>query len=142
MQPLSCYRSSSHCSHACRVKSSVPIEIVFRTFVYPDGMNSGGVGSLISGMQWLKLIQSFRCRAGHGKSSCRPLVYLVAAAAVEVQPGELLLASQMQQPAALVALEHTGTLDPRSCPGLGVELCTYVVYIAADLLVLQIRVLS
>ena len=39
----------------------------------------------------------------------------------EVQPDELLLAFQMQQQAAFDAVP----LDPRSCLGPGVKLCTY-----------------
>ena len=38
----------------------------------------------------------------------------------ELQPDELQLAFQMRQEAAFDAVP----LDPRSCPGLGVKLCT------------------
>ena len=60
--------------------------------------------------------QVFKCFAEHGKSSP-----LVAGATVEVQPDELLLSLQMQQQAAFDDVP----LDPRSCPGPGVKLCTY-----------------
>ena len=40
---------------------------------------------------------------------------------IEVQPDELLLAFHRQQQAAFDAVP----LDPRSCPGPGVKLCTY-----------------
>ena len=60
--------------------------------------------------------QVFKCFAEHGKSSP-----LVAGAPVEVQPDELQLSFQMQQQAAFDAVP----LDPRSCPGPGVKLCTY-----------------
>ena len=55
------------------------------------------------------------CFAEHGKSSL-----LMAGARVEkpVQPDQLLLAVQMQQPAAV-------PLDPRSCPGLGLKLSIF-----------------
>ena len=46
---------------------------------------------------------------------------LVAGAPVEVQPDELQLSFQMQRQAAFDAVP----LDPRSCPGPGVKLCTY-----------------
>ena len=58
----------------------------------------------------------FKCFAEHGKSSP-----LVAGAPVEVQPDELQLSFQMQRQAAFDAVP----LDPRSCPGPGVKLCTY-----------------
>ena len=57
-----------------------------------------------------------RCTAEHGRSSP-----LVAGAPVEVQPDELLMAFQMQQQAVFDAV----VLDPQSCPGPGVKLCTY-----------------
>ena len=60
--------------------------------------------------------QVFKCFAEHGKSSP-----LVAGAPVEVQPDELQLSFQMQRQAAFDAVP----LDPRSCPGPGVKLCTY-----------------
>ena len=60
--------------------------------------------------------QVFKCFAEHGKSSP-----LVAGALVEVQPDELQLSFQMQRQAAFDAVP----LDPRSCPGLEVKLCTY-----------------
>ena len=60
--------------------------------------------------------QVFKCFAEHGKSSP-----LVAGAPFEVQPDELQLSFQMQQQAAFDAVP----LDPRSCPGPGVKLCTY-----------------
>ena len=60
--------------------------------------------------------QVFHCFAEHGKSSP-----LVAGAPVEVQPDELQLAFQMQQQAAFDAVP----LDPQSCLGPGVKLCTY-----------------
>ena len=60
--------------------------------------------------------QVFKCFAEHGKYSP-----LVAGAPVEVQPIELQLAIQMRQQAAFDAVP----LDPRSCPGPGVKLCTY-----------------
>ena len=60
--------------------------------------------------------QVFECIAEHGKYSP-----LVAGAPVEVQPDELQLAFQMQQQAAFDAVP----LDPRSCPGPGVKLCTF-----------------
>ena len=46
---------------------------------------------------------------------------MVAGAPVEVQPDELQLSFQMQWQAAFDAVP----LDPRSCPGPGVKLCTY-----------------
>ena len=58
----------------------------------------------------------FNCFAEHGKSSP-----LVAGAPVEMRPDELQLAFQMQQQAAIDA----EPLDPRSCSGPGVKLCTY-----------------
>ena len=58
----------------------------------------------------------FKCFAEHGKFSP-----LVAGAPVEVQPDELHLSFQMQRQAAFDAVP----LDPRSCPGPGVKLCTY-----------------
>ena len=61
-------------------------------------------------------IQVFRCFAEHGKSSP-----LVAGAPVWVQPDGLQLSFHMQQQAAFDAVP----LDPRSCPGPGVKLCTY-----------------
>ena len=45
----------------------------------------------------------------------------MAGAPVEVQPDELNLSFQMQQQAAFDAVP----LDPRSCPGPGVKLCTH-----------------
>ena len=45
----------------------------------------------------------------------------MAGAPVEVQPGELQLAFQMRQQAAFDAVP----LDPRSCPGPVMKLCTY-----------------
>ena len=60
--------------------------------------------------------QVFKCFAEHGRYSP-----LVAGAALEVQPSELHLAFQMRQQAAFDAVP----LDPRSCPGPGVKLCTY-----------------
>ena len=60
--------------------------------------------------------QVLKCFAEHGKSSP-----LVAGAPVEVQPDELQLSFQMQRQAAFDAVP----LDPRSCPGPGVKLCTY-----------------
>ena len=60
--------------------------------------------------------QVLKCFAEHGKSSL-----LVAGAPVEVQPDELQLSFQMQRQAAFDAVP----LDPRSCPGPGVKLCTY-----------------
>ena len=60
--------------------------------------------------------QVFRCFAEHGKSSP-----LVAGAPVEVQPDELQMSFQVQRQAAFDAVP----LDPRSCPGPGVKLCTY-----------------
>ena len=64
----------------------------------------------------------------------------VACAPVEVQPDELLLAFQMQRQATFDAVP----LNPRSCSGPGVKLCTYrrrLHYGAADFLVLQISLL-
>ena len=55
--------------------------------------------------------QVFKCFAEHGRYSP-----LVAGA-----PGELQMAFQMRQQAAFDAVP----LDPRSCPGPGVKLCTY-----------------
>ena len=62
--------------------------------------------------------QLFQCFMEHGKSSP-----LISGAPIEVKPAaeELLLAFQMQQQAAFAAVP----LDPRSCPGPGVKLCTY-----------------
>ena len=62
------------------------------------------------------LHRSFKCFAEHGKSTP-----LMAGAPIEVQPDELLLAFEAQQQAAFDA----APLDPRSCPCLGVKLCTY-----------------
>ena len=45
----------------------------------------------------------------------------MASAPVEVQPDELQLSFQVQRQAAFDAVP----LDPRSCPGPGVKLCTY-----------------
>ena len=45
----------------------------------------------------------------------------MAGAPIEVQPDELLLAFEAQRQAAFDAVP----LDPRSCPGSGVKLCTY-----------------
>ena len=60
----------------------------------------------------------------------------MADAPVEVQPDELLLACQVQQQASLDA----EFLDPWSCPGLGMKLCTHILPLAFIVyLVLQIR---
>ena len=67
-----------------------------------------------SGYGWAA--QVFKCFAEHGKS-----IPLVAGAPVEVQPDELQLSFQMQQQAVFDAVP----LDPRSCPGPGLKLCTY-----------------
>ena len=60
--------------------------------------------------------QVFRCFAEHGKSSP-----LMASAPFEIQPDDLLLAFQLQQQATFGAV----ALNPRSCPGPMLQLCTY-----------------
>ena len=127
---------------ACRVKSSIPIEVVFQElFVTPwhdfwwrqvlsfwNAMAQADSESIINivlhdaiaiahnvcSYGWAA--QVFKCFAEHGKSSP-----LVAGAPVEVQPDELQLSSQMQRQAAFDAVP----LDPRSFPGPGLKLCTY-----------------
>lgn len=127
---------------ACRVKSSIPIEVVFQElFVTPwhdfwwrqvlsfwNAMAQADSESIINivlhdaiaiahnGCSYGWAAQVFKCFAEHGKSSP-----LVAGAPVEVQPDELQLSFQMQRQAAFDAVP----LDPRSCPGPGVKLCTY-----------------
>ena len=127
---------------ACRVKSSIPIEVVFQELsVTPwhdfwwrqvlsfwNAMAQADSESIINivlhdaiaiahnGCSYGWAAQVFKCFAEHGKSSP-----LVAGAPVEVQPDELQLSFQMQRQAAFDAVP----LDPRSCPGPGVKLCTY-----------------
>ena len=127
---------------ACRVKSSIPIEVVFQElFVTPwhdvwwrqvlsfwNAMAQADSESIINivlhdaiaiahnGCSYGWAAQVLKCFAEHGKSSP-----LVAGAPVEVQPDELQLSFQMQRQAAFDAVP----LDPRSCPGPGVKLCTY-----------------
>ena len=139
---------------ACRtrVKSSIPIEVVFQelsvtlwhdfwwrqVLSFWNAMAQADSGSSINivlhdaiaiaqrGCSYGWAAQVFECFAEHGKYSP-----LVAGAPVEVQPDELQLAFQMQQQAAFDAVP----LDPRSCPGPGVS-CAHI---AAGFLVLQIR---
>ena len=125
-----------------RVKSSIPIEVVFHElFVTPwhdfwwrqvlsfwNAMARADSESIINivlhdaiaiahnGCSYGWAAQVFKCFAEHGKSSP-----LVAGAPIEVQPDELQLSFQMQLQAAFDAVP----LDRRSCPGPGVKLCTY-----------------
>ena len=126
---------------ACRVKSSIPIEVVFQElFVTPwhdfwwrqvlsfwnaMAQDSESIINIVlhyaiaiahNGCSYGWAAQVFKCFAEHGKSSP-----LVAGAPVEVQPDYLQLSFQMQRQAAFDAVP----LDPRSCPGPGVKLCTY-----------------
>ena len=127
---------------ACRVKSSIPIEAIFQELsVTPwrdfwwrqvlsfwNAMAQADSESIINiglhdaiaiahnGCSYGWAAQVFKYFAEHGKSSP-----LVAGAPVEVQPDELQLSFQMQRQAAFDAVP----LDPRSCPGQGVKLCTY-----------------
>ena len=127
---------------ACRVKSSIPIEVVFQELsVTPwhdfwwrqvlgfwNAMAQADSELIINivlhdaiaiahnGCSYGWAAQVFKCFAEHGKSSP-----LVAGAPVEVQPDELQLSFQTQRQAAFDAVP----LDPRSCPGPGLKLCTY-----------------
>ena len=106
---------------ACRVKCSIPIEVVFQelsvtpwhdfwwrqVLSYWNAMPQADSGSIINivlhdaiaiahnGCSYGWAAQVFKCFAEHGKSSP-----LVAGAPVEVQPDELQLAFQMQQQAS------------------------------------------
>ena len=142
--PLRDLRSLQHTflRRACRVKSSIPIEVVFQelsvtprhdfwwrqVFSVWNAMAQADSESMINivlhdaiaiahnGCSYGWAAQVFKCFAEHGKSSP-----LVAGTPVEVQPDELQLSLQMQRQAAFDAV----LLDPRSCPGPGVKLCTY-----------------
>ena len=63
-----------------------------------------------------RFCEDLKCFAEHGKSTP-----LMAGAPIEVQPDEMLLAFEAQRQAAFDAVP----LDPRSCPGSEVKLCTY-----------------
>ena len=47
----------SYLLRACRVKSSIPIEVIFQELSVTGSMISGDVGSLVSQLQWIKLIR-------------------------------------------------------------------------------------
>ena len=126
----------------CHVKSGIPIEVVFQelsvtpwhdfwwrqVLSFLSAMSQADSESIINivlhnaiavahnGCSYGWAAQVFKCFAEHGKSSP-----LLAGAPVEVQPDELQLSFQMQRQAAFDAVP----LDPRSCPGPGVKLCTY-----------------
>ena len=128
---------------ACRVKSSVPIEIVFeelsRTWwhgswwrwvlSYRNAMaqaDSAIMGNIV--LHYAPLLSLRMCAALAGLprfkdallSMANPACMGMANAPVEVQPDKLLLAFKMQQ-----APFETVPLDPWSCPGLRKILCTY-----------------
>ena len=123
-------------------KSSVPVEVIFQELSgtwwhvfwwrgvldFWNAMAQADLTSIINivlhdaiaiaqnGCSYGWAAQVFRCFAEHGRSTP-----LVAGAPVEVQPDELLLAFEAQRQAAFDAVP----LDPLSCPGSGLKLCTY-----------------
>ena len=106
---LSCVRWSMLVCVQCVSQVGIPESII--NIVLHDA-----IAIAHNGCSYGWAAQVLKCFAEHGKSSP-----LVVGAPVEVQPDELQLSFQMQRQAAFDAMP----LNPRSCPGPGVKLCTY-----------------